>query len=130
MLQNAINENDIGYQIRGACFKVYNELGPGLLESVYESALAIELRSLGLSVETQVPINVVYKGQDLGTAYRLDLLVEKKVIIELKSVEKLTGLHHKQILTYLKLSNLRLGYLINFNAETIKDNIIRYVNNI
>lgn len=125
-----MNENDIGYLIRGACFTVYNELGPGLLESAYETSLSLELRNLGLNVETQVPIIAAYRSQDLGTAYRIDILVEKKVIIELKSVETLTNLHHKQLLTYLRLSNLKLGYLVNFNAESIKDNIIRYVNNI
>lgn len=125
-----MTENDIGYLIRGACFTVYNELGPGLLESAYETALSLELRNLGLNVETQVPIIVAYRGEDLGTVYRIDILVEKKVIVELKSVEILTTLHHKQLLTYLRLSNLKLGYLVNFNAESIKDNIIRYVNNI
>lgn len=125
-----MTENDLGYQIRGACFKVYNELGPGLLESAYESALAFELGSLGLSVETQVPINVLYRGLELGTSYRIDILVEGKVLIELKSVEKLSDLHHKQLLTYLKLANIKLGYLVNFNTDSMKDSIIRHVNNL
>lgn len=125
-----MNENDLGYQIRGACFKVYNELGPGLLESAYEAALALELGSLGLSVETQVPINVLYRGLELGTSYRIDILVEGKVLIELKSVEKLSDLHHKQLLTYLKLANITLGYLVNFNTDSMKDSIIRHVNNL
>lgn len=125
-----MNENDLGYQIRGACFKVYNELGPGLLESAYEAALAFELGSLGLSVETQVPINVLYRGLELGTSYRIDILVEGKVLIELKSVEKLSDLHHKQLLTYLKLANIKLGYLVNFNTDSMKDSIIRHVNNL
>ncbi len=125
-----MNENDLGYQIRGACFKVYNELGPGLLESAYEAALALELGSLGLSVETQVPINVLYRGLELGTSYRIDILVEGKVLIELKSVEKLSDLHHKQLLTYLKLANIKLGYLVNFNTDSMKDSIIRHVNNL
>lgn len=125
-----MNENDLGYQIRGACFKVYNELGPGLLESAYEAALALELGSLGLSVETQVPINVIYRGLELGTSYRIDILVEGKVLIELKSVEKLSDLHHKQLLTYLKLANIKLGYLVNFNTDSMKDSIIRHVNNL
>ena len=125
-----MNENDLGYQIRGACFKVYNELGPGLLESAYESALAFELGSLGLSVETQVPINVLYRGLELGTSYRIDILVEGKVLIELKSVEKLSDLHHKQLLTYLKLANIKLGYLVNFNTDSMKNSIIRHVNNL
>ena len=125
-----MNENDLGYQIRGACFKVYNELGPGLLESAYEAALALELGSLGLSVETQVPINVLYRGLELGTSYRIDILVAGKVLIELKSVEKLSDLHHKQLLTYLKLANIKLGYLVNFNTDSMKDSIIRHVNNL
>lgn len=125
-----MNENDIGYHIRGACFKVYNELGPGLLESAYEAALVLELRSLALLVETQVPVSVSYRGQDIGTAYRMDILVEKKVIIELKSVEKLSDLHHKQLLTYLKLANMKLGYLVNFNTDSIKDSLVRHVNNL
>ncbi len=125
-----MNENDLGYQIRGACFKVYNELGPGLLESAYEAALALELGSLGLSVETQVPINVIYRGLELGTSYRIDILVAGKVLIELKSVEKLSDLHHKQLLTYLKLANIKLGYLVNFNTDSMKDSIIRHVNNL
>ena len=125
-----MTENDLGYQIRGACFKVYNELGPGLLESAYEAALALELGSLGLSVETQVPINVIYRGLELGTSYRIDILVEGKVLIELKSVEKLSDLHHKQLLTYLKLANIKLGYLVNFNTDSMKDSIIRHVNNL
>ena len=125
-----MTENDLGYQIRGACFKVYNELGPGLLESAYEAALALELGSLGLSVETQVPINVIYRGLELGTSYRIDILVAGKVLIELKSVEKLSDLHHKQLLTYLKLANIKLGYLVNFNTDSMKDSIIRHVNNL
>jgi len=125
-----MNENDLGYQIRGACFKVYNELGPGLLESAYEAALALELGSLGLSVETQVPINVIYRGLELGTSYRIDILVAGKVLIELKSVEKLSDLHHKQLLTYLKLANIKLGYLVNFNTDSMKNSIIRHVNNL
>ncbi len=125
-----MHENEIGYRIRGAIFKVYNELGPGLLESAYETALAAELRNTGLTVETQVPISVSYRGSDLGTGYRLDIVVNKQVIIELKSVEQITNLHHKQILTYLRLTGLKLGYLVNFNTDTIKDNIKRFVNNL
>ena len=123
-----MHENDIGFKVRGACFSVYNELGPGLLESAYEQALCYELRRLGLRVETQVPVDVHYKGQSIGTGYRLDLLVEGKVIVELKSIEKLNEVHHKQILTYLKLSDLKLGYLVNFNCSKLAENLIRYAN--
>jgi len=120
--------NEISYQIRGAVFDVYNELGPGLMESVYEKALIIELLNRGLQVENQVPIEVRYKGFDLGLQYRLDLLVNKQVIIELKSVEILLTVHYKQLITYLKLAQKPLGFLINFNTESIKDNIIRIAN--
>ena len=120
--------NEISYQIRGAVFDVYNELGPGLMENVYEKALIMELLNRGLQVENQVPIEVLYKGFDLGLQYRLDLLVNKQVIIELKSVEILLPVHYKQLITYLKLAQKPLGFLINFNTESIKDNIIRVAN--
>ena len=120
--------NEISYQIRGAVFDVYNELGPGLMENVYEKAFIIELLNRGLQVENQVPIEVLYKGFDLGLQYRLDLLVNKQVIIELKSVEILLPVHYKQLITYLKLAQKPLGFLINFNTESIKDNIIRIAN--
>ena len=120
--------NEISYQIRGAVFDVYNELGPGLMENVYEKAFIIELLNRGLQVENQVPIEVLYKGFDLGLKYRLDLLVNKQVIIELKSVEILLPVHYKQLITYLKLAQKPLGFLINFNTESIKDNIIRIAN--
>ena len=123
-----MNLNEISYQIRGAVFDVYNELGPGLMENVYEKALIIELLNRGLQVENQVPIEVLYKGFDLGLQYRLDVLVNKQVIIELKSVEILLPVHHKQLITYLKLARKPLGFLINFNTESIKDNIIRIAN--
>ena len=123
-----MTENEIGYKIRGACFTVYNELGPGLLESAYELALMIELRGMGLRVENQVVFDVCYKGSSLGTGYRLDLLVEGLVLIELKSVDNLCAVHHKQLLTYLRLSGLKLGYLINFNTDKLTENIIRYAN--
>ena len=120
--------NEISYQIRGAVFDVYNELGPGLMENVYEKALIIELLNRGLHIENQVPIEVLYKGFDLGLQYRLDLLVNKQVIIELKSVEILLPVHYKQLITYLKLAQKPLGFLINFNTNSIKNNIIRVAN--
>ena len=121
-------ENDISYIIRGAIFKVYNELGPGLLESVYETVLMFELHKQGLDVKSQVPLPVFYEGNKLEIGFRLDLLVNDKVIIEIKSVENLAEVHHKQVLTYLKLSNLKLGILVNFNVENIKKGIFRKVN--
>jgi len=105
-----MNLNEISYQIRGAVFDVYNELGPGLLEKVYEQALIIELQNKELQVQNQVPIEVLYKGFDLDLQYRLDLLVNEQVVIELKSVETLLPVHHKQLITYLKLAKKPLGF--------------------
>lgn len=122
-----MTEDEISYKIRGAIYKVYNELGPGLLESIYEAALSYQLRKGGLKVETQVPINVYYDGVLLPVEYRLDILVEDKVIIELKSVEELKKLHHKQLLTYLKISGKKLGLLVNFNTDDINSSIIRKI---
>lgn len=123
-----MDENAISFEIRRAAFKVHTALGPGLLESVYELALAFELRQAGLRVETQVALPVVYAGHQLDGGYRLDLLVECKVIVELKSVEAILPVHHKQLLTYLKLSGLKLGQLINFNVDSLKDHMHRLVN--
>ena len=122
-----MTENEISYKIRGAIYKVYNELGPGLLESIYEAALCYQLRKDGLKVETQVPLKVYYDGVLLPIDYRLDLLVEDKVIIELKSVEEMKKLFHKQLLTYMRISNKKLGVLVNFNTDDINSNIIRKV---
>lgn len=123
-----MTDNEITYRIRGAIYKVYNSYGPGLLESVYEAALCYQLRKDGLAVENQVKLDVVYDGVVLPVDYRLDLLVEKSVIIELKSVEELKPLHHKQLLTYLRLANKRFGILVNFNTDNINDGIFRKVN--
>lgn len=123
-----MKENTISYKIRGAIFNVYNELGPGLMESVYEQALIYELEKAALKVRSQVPQPLVYKSKQLENAYRLDLLVENQVIIEIKSVENLADVHHKQLLTYLKLSNLRLGLLVNFNTDDISSSIFRKIN--
>jgi len=125
-----MNLNDMSYQIRGSVFDVYNELGPGLLENIYEQALLIELNNRGLNVENQVLINVLYKGFDLGIQYRLDLLVNDQIILELKSVDTLLPVHYKQLITYLKLAKKPLGFLINFNTDSIKDNIIRFANDV
>jgi len=125
-----LTENDISYIIRGCVFDVYNELGPGLLESVYEAALAHELIEKGLHVKTQVALPVFYKKTQLELGFRLDILVENKVIIELKSIDTIADVHHKQVLTYLKLSGLKLGLLVNFNCEDISKSIHRKVNNL
>ena len=123
-----MTENEISYIIRGSIFEVYNQLGPGLLESVYTSALELELNKQGLNVKKEVPLPVFYKEIKLDHGFRLDLLVENKVIIELKSVELLLNVHHKQLLTYLKLSNKKLGILVNFNEDDITQGIFRKVN--
>ena len=125
-----MNLNDISYQIRGSVFDVYNELGPGLLENIYEQALLIELNNRGLKVENQVPIEVLYKGVNLGIQYRLDFLINDQVILELKSVDTLLPVHYKQLITYLKIAKKPLGFLINFNTDSIKDNIIRVANDV
>jgi GxxExxY protein len=123
-----MNENDISYKIRGAIFDVYNGLGAGLLESVYVAALEWELTKQGLQVKREVPVPVHYKEVKMDLGFRLDLLIDNKVIIEVKSVENLAEVHHKQVLTYLKITNLKLGILVNFNVASIKDGIFRKVN--
>ena len=124
----AMSEDDITFKIRGAIYKVYNALGPGLLESVYEAALCYELQKQGLQVESQVPLEVIYDGQPLPIDYRLDILVEDAVIVELKSVEELKPIHHKQLLTYLRVANKHVGLLVNFNTDNINKSIYRKLN--
>lgn len=121
-------ENDITYAIRGAAFKVHSVLGPGLLESVYHATLAYELRKAGYRVRTEVGVPVIYDDQDLGLGFRLDLIVNETVIIKVKSVEAIAPVHYKQLLTYLRLSDKKLGLLINFNNILVKDGIKRVVN--
>jgi GxxExxY protein len=125
-----MSENEISYKIRGAIFKVYNTLGPGLLESVYESALYYQLQKDNLKVQKQLEIPVKYDDAYLDISFKLDLLVEDKVIVELKSVEELKSVHYKQLTTYLKLTNKKLGLLVNFNCTNILDSINRVVNKI
>jgi GxxExxY protein len=125
-----MHENEISYLIRGAVFKVYNELGPGLFESVYEAALSYELKESGLDIKNQVGIPLKYANLSFDVGFRLDILVNDKVIIEVKSVEALADIHHKQLLTYLKLTGKKLGLLINFNTSSISDSIIRIVNDL
>jgi GxxExxY protein len=125
-----MDENDLSYLIRGAAFKVHSALGPGLLESVYEVALSYELKTIGLEVKNQVGIPFVYAEIRFDIGFRLDIIVNDKVIIEIKSVETLQDVHHKQLLTYLKLTNKKLGLLINFNIVSLKYGIVRIVNNL
>jgi GxxExxY protein len=124
-----MTENQISYQIRGAIYDVYKTLGPGLLESVYEEALCYELEQRGLIVERQKQVPIVYKGITLKSDLRLDLLVENKVIVELKSVSEMKDVFFKQTLTYCKLLNKKLGILVNFNVDDILDNAIFRVAN-
>lgn len=123
-----MTENDISYKIRGAIFRIYNALGPGLLESVYVAALMVELKKEGLQIAKEVPVPVYYEDEKLEVGFRLDLLVNNKVIIEVKSVANLAEVHHKQVLTYLKLTKLKLGILVNFNVAHIPSGIFRKVN--
>lgn len=123
------NLNTISAEIIGAAIEVHSQLGPGLLESAYQIALQYELGLRGLSVSTQIDVPVFYKGQSLGTAFRLDMLVENAVIVELKSVEGLHPIHLAQLLTYLKLRHLELGLLLNFNSSTMREGVKRVVNN-
>ena len=108
------------YETIGAAFEVYNTLGPGLLESVYEKAMIVELKSRGLSVQTQFPVEIHYKNTLIGSDLRLDLLVENKLIIELKSVETLNSVHFKQVRTYMRLLDKSAGVLINFNVSNFR----------
>jgi GxxExxY protein len=122
--------DELTFEIRGAAFTVHKELGPGLLESVYEGALAFELMENGLSVRRQVWVPVVYREVDLDLGLRIDLLVDEKIIVEIKSVQLIQDVHKKQLLTYLRLSDKRVGLLFNFNSSFLKDkeSIIRIVN--
>lgn len=124
-----LSENEITSKIIGACIKVHKALGPGLLESTYEICLLHEFKKLDLKVSSQVYLPVIYDGIHLDAGYKIDILVENKVIIELKSVSELNEIHMAQILTYLKLSNCKVGLLINFNELRVIDGIKRVVNN-
>jgi GxxExxY protein len=123
-----MHENDISFLIRKAIFKVYNTLGPGLFESVYVTALTYEMQQLGLKVKTEVALPLVYEGIKFEAGFRIDMLVNDLVIVEVKSVENLAEVHHKQVITYLKLSGLKLGLLVNFNSINIAESIFRKVN--
>ena len=123
-----MTDNDITYEIRGAIYEVYKNLGPGLLESVYEEALTYELQKRGLKVERQKEVPIHYDGHILHTQLRLDLLVEGRIVVELKSVEEMKKVFSKQLLTYLRLLNKRVGLLVNFNTDNILTAIDRVMN--
>ena len=122
-------ENQISYKIRKAIFEVIKVLGPGLLESIYEEALYRELMDMGLEVKRQQKLNVIYKNNLLDLYFRVDLIVEDKVIIEIKSIDQILDVHKSQVLTYLKLSGIPLGILVNFNTNFLRDNenIFRFI---
>jgi GxxExxY protein len=120
--------NQLSSKIIGAAIEVHKTLGPGLLESAYEECLCHELSIQGLLFEKQKPLSVDYKGKRLDCGYRMDIVVEKEVIIELKSCEKVEPIHKAQLLTYLKLSGLNLGLILNFNVPLMRDGIVRIVN--
>ena len=121
--------NELTGQIVAACYEVHNTLGAGLLERFYEQALLIELSSRGLKAQNQVPMEGSYKGHKIGTSYIADIIVEDKVIIEIKSVQKLAPVHHLQLLSYLKIANLRVGFLVNFNCKLLNDGNLNRISN-
>ena len=125
-----MTENEISYKIIGAALEIHKNIGPGLLESAYENALAFDLRELGFDVKQQVPMPFIYKDIQLEVGYRIDLMVNNKVLIEIKSVENIAPVHFAQTLTYLKLSGMKLGLIINFNTKVLKEGIHRIVNNL
>lgn len=124
-----MNRNEISAAVIKAAIKVHTELGPGLLESVYQVCMEIELKAMGLTAEAQKPVEIIYAGQRItDEGFRIDLLVEDQLIVELKSVEKVRGVHKKQLLTYLRLARKPLGLLINFNVELLKEGLTRIAN--
>jgi GxxExxY protein len=123
----ALYLNEISGKIIGAAIEVHKELGPGLLESVYEACLCHELKKAGVSFESQVDLPIIYKGEITDKTYRVDLLVENCVIVELKAVDTISPIHEAQLLTYMKLLNINLGLLINFNVEILKNGIRRRI---
>lgn len=125
-----MNENEISKIIVDVCYQIHLKLGPGLLESVYENILFYELQKRGLKVEKQKPLPVIWDDLKMDVGFRTDLIVENKVIIEIKSVEQIINIHPKQLLTYLRLTDLKLGLLVNFNEALIKNGITRIVNNL
>ena len=125
---NAMDENEITRKILECSFKVHSALGPGLLESSYEACLSFELQKSGLKVEAQKALPLVYENVKLDAGYRIDLMIENKVIVELKAVEALTDVHMAQLLTYLKLSGCKIGLLLNFNVKSLKSGIKRIIN--
>jgi GxxExxY protein len=123
-----MTENELAKIVVDLCFKVHIELGPGLLESIYEAALCYELDQAGIAYKRQYSIPVIYKGVPLGLGFRADLIVEGKLLIEIKAIERLDRIHHKIVITYLKLTGIKLGILVNFNVTLLKEGICRKIN--
>ena len=122
-------QNQLSKQILDSCMAVHKEMGPGLLESVYQLCLVKELQSRGIQVEQEVPIPLFYKGEKLNKDFRIDILVEDEIILELKAIDDILPVHEAQIISYLKMTNKKLGFLINFNVPLMKEGFNRYVNN-
>ena len=125
-----MDENELSYRVIGIALELHRNIGPGLLESAYENALAYDLSEAGFETKQQVAMPFYYKGKTMEIGYRLDIVVERKLILEIKSVETLAPVHYSQVLTYLKLSDIKLGLIINFNTKLLKDGIHRIVNNL
>jgi GxxExxY protein len=125
-----MSENELAKIVVGLCLKIHRTLGPGLLESVYEEVLCFELTRAGLNFKRQHGISVVYEGVKMDIGFRADVVIEDKLIVELKSVETVNPVHHKILLTYLRLTDIKLGLMVNFNVDLIKDGIKRVVNNL
>ncbi len=128
--QSSMDENELSYRVIGIALELHKNIGPGLLESAYENALAHDLFEAGFETKQQVAMPFDYKGKRMDIGYRLDIVVERKLILEIKSVEILAPVHYSQVLTYLKLSEMKLGLLINFNTKLLKEGIHRIVNNL
>jgi len=123
-----VTENDISAVVLDSAMVVHRTLGPGLLESVYSKALALEIKSRGLDIEAEVPVDIFYKGEPLGLGFRADLIIANRVLVELKSVEVMLPVHRKQVLTYLRAKDVKLGLLINFGAPLLNDGFERIAN--
>jgi GxxExxY protein len=128
MLTNPADVNDLTRRIIGAGIDMHKEVGPGLLESTYQACFVMELQSAGLSFRTQVALPVIYKGVRLETGYRIDMLVEDQIVVEIKAIEAIAPVHRAQLLTYLKLGNSPVGLLLNFNVPVLKDGLVRIIN--
>ncbi|SNS66742.1 GxxExxY protein [Belliella buryatensis] len=122
-----MTENEISKEIINSCYTIHSELGPGLYENIYENILAYELSNKGFDVKRQKPIPVIWQGMIFENSFKADLIIENKVLIELKSIEALSKVHYKQVITYLKLTNIKLGLLINFNESLLRDGVKRIV---